>query len=96
MDNAFKFSEDGKKVSVEAFNNKKTLHIRIIDQGRGLTPDQIARVGAHMQFDRKFYEQQGAGMGLIISKRLVELHGGSFKIESEPLVMTTSSVALPA
>ncbi len=96
LDNAFKFSESGKKVSVEAFNEQRFLHIRIMDQGRGLSPDQIARVGAHMQFDRKFYEQQGAGMGLIISKRLVELHGGSFKIQSEPMVMTTSSIELPA
>lgn len=96
VDNAFKFSEAGKKVSVEAFNENRILHIRIMDHGRGFTPDQIARVGAHMQFDRKFYEQQGAGMGLIISKRLAELHGGRFKIESEPLVLTTSAVELPA
>jgi two-component system sensor histidine kinase/response regulator len=96
LDNAFKFSDDGKKVSVEAFKEQKTLHIRIMDQGRGLTPDQIARVGAHMQFNREFYEQQGAGMGLIISKRLVEMHGGSFKIQSEPLVMTTSSIEVPS
>lgn len=96
LDNGFKFSETGKKVSVEAFNDQRILHVRIMDQGRGLTPDQIARVGAHMQFDRKFYEQQGAGMGLIICKRLAELHGGSFKIQSEPLVMTTSTVELPA
>ena len=83
-------------MSVEAFNDQRILHVRIMDQGRGLTQDQIARVGAHMQFDRKFYEQQGAGMGLIICKRLAELHGGSFKIQSEPLVMTTSTVELPA
>jgi signal transduction histidine kinase len=96
LDNAFKFSGEDQPVSVEAFNDGGRLHLRIQDQGRGFSPDQIARVGAHMQFDRKYYEQQGAGLGLIIAKRLAELHGGQFSVQSEPLVMTSVSVQLPA
>jgi two-component system, sensor histidine kinase and response regulator len=96
LDNALKFSNSGQLVSVEAFNSGKKLVIRINDEGRGFSPDQIARVGAHMQFDRKFYEQQGAGLGLIIAKRLTELHGGRFAVESEPMTRTTVSLELPA
>jgi signal transduction histidine kinase len=96
LDNAFKFSSVGQPVSVEAFNDGGRLHLRISDQGRGFSPDQIARVGAHMQFDRKYYEQQGAGLGLIIAKRLAELHGGRFAVQSEPLTLTTVSLELPA
>ncbi|HAV63968.1 MAG TPA: hybrid sensor histidine kinase/response regulator [Verrucomicrobiales bacterium] len=96
VDNAFKFSAAEQPVSVEAFNEGERLHLRIHDTGRGFSPDQIARVGAHMQFDRKYYEQQGAGLGLIISKRLSELHGGRFSVQSEPLVMTSINVVLPA
>lgn len=95
LDNAFKFSNPGQTVSVEVFNQDGRLHLRISDEGRGFSPDQIARVGAHMQFDRKYYEQQGAGLGLIIAKRLAELHGGRFNVESEPMTKTTISLELP-
>ncbi len=96
LDNAFKFSSEGQPVSVEAFNDNSKLILRLTDQGRGFSPDQIARVGAHMQFDRKYYEQQGAGLGLIIAKRLTDLHGGKFDVQSEPLTQTTVSLELPA
>jgi signal transduction histidine kinase len=48
-----------------------------------------------MQFDRKKREQQGSGLGLTISKRLTELHGGSLTIQSESGKGTTVVVRLP-
>jgi signal transduction histidine kinase len=94
IENAFKFSEPGTPVVVETRQEGRELVFTISDRGRGMTPDQIAKVGAHMQFERNFYEQQGAGFGLIIAKRLTELLGGSFHIESTPGLQTTVRVAL--
>jgi signal transduction histidine kinase len=82
LDNAFKFSRPGDPVGLSSFFREGTFDLSITDHGRGMTADQIARVGAHMQFERKFYEQQGSGLGLIIAKRLTEIHGGTFTIES--------------
>ncbi|WP_325079089.1 sensor histidine kinase [Sphaerospermopsis aphanizomenoides] len=42
----------------------------------------MANIGSYVQFGRKMHEQQGSGLGLLIAKRLVELHGGEFSIES--------------
>ncbi len=95
VDNAFKFSEAGQPVHVSGRINGGAYVLTVADHGRGMTPQQIAEVGAYMQFDRRIYEQQGSGLGLIISKRLAELHGGWMTVESVPHQNTTISVALP-
>jgi len=95
VDNAFKFSRRGTPVRIvsAASNNRMTLSIS--DRGRGMTAQQIADMGAHMQFERRFYEQQGVGLGLIIARRLLELHGGDLLIESTPGEQTTVQLVLP-
>ena len=93
IDNAFKFSDPGKPVRVSARLQGQTLHVAVADEGRGMTPEQLAKIGPHMQFDRNLYEQQGAGLGLIIAKRLTELLGGQFQLESRPAHGTTVTVS---
>jgi signal transduction histidine kinase len=94
-DNAFKFSAAGQPVSVTAATCDQTFSLTIADRGRGMTPEQINRIGPHIQFERKTFEQQGAGLGLIIAKRLTELLGGRFRIESAPNQETTVKVSFP-
>lgn len=96
VDNAFKFSIAGTPVTIETETSGDRFSMTVKDRGRGMTFEQISAVGAYMQFERKFYEQQGAGLGLSIVKRLAELHEGSFKIVSEPAQGTSVSVILPA
>ena len=83
VDNAIKFSTPNSPISVKVNMTKEFYTIEILDNGRGMSPDQISNIGSYMQFDRKLYEQQGMGLGLIIAKRLVELHDGSMNIDSE-------------
>jgi signal transduction histidine kinase len=93
IDNAFKFSEKGKPVTISSQMIEHTLSLTVTDHGRGLTPEQVAKVAPHMQFDRRTYEQQGAGLGLIIAKRLTELLGGQLSIESNPGVETSLRIS---
>jgi signal transduction histidine kinase len=95
VQNAFKFSVSGTVVSVRLFAAPQELSLAITDHGRGFSPEQISRIGAYVQFDRKLHEQQGLGLGLIIAKRLAELHSGALTIQSEPGSATTVTVKLP-
>ncbi|EGJ34955.1 MULTISPECIES: response regulator [Moorena] len=95
IDNALKFSDLGKPIQIQSYFQDNHLNLLVIDQGRGMTPTQIAKLGAYMQFDRKLYEQQGSGLGLIIAKLLTELHGGELNISSFPVKQTIVHIMLP-
>ena len=95
VDNAFKFSKKGTPVGIAAGVSEARFTLSISDRGRGMTAQQIADIGAHMQFERRFYEQQGVGLGLIIAKRLAELHGGDLLVESTPGEQSTVQMFLP-
>jgi signal transduction histidine kinase len=93
--NAFKFSDTGREVVVTSSAKDGVFTLRVTDCGRGLTAEQIASVGAYMQFERALYEQQGMGLGLIIARRLVELHGGQMEVKSVPGARTEISIHFP-
>jgi signal transduction histidine kinase len=95
VENAFKFSNAGHPVRVTTEVTDRRFLLSVADEGRGMTPEQVASVGAHMQFERRFYEQQGAGLGLIIARRLAQLHGGDLLIESVSGASTVVQFILP-
>ena len=95
VQNAFKFSDPGKRVSVTLSGSPNGVVLSVTDQGRGFSTEHITKVGAYMQFDRKIQEQQGLGLGLVIARRLTELHGGTLSIQSERGTITTVAVKLP-
>lgn len=82
--NAFKFSDNGQTVIVTLLSNDTGSMISISDCGRGMSLEEINSIGAYMQFKRKSHEQQGSGLGLVIAKKIVEIFGGEFTIESMP------------
>lgn len=95
INNAFKFSSAGTPVHISTKQENNTVILSVSNQGRGMTAEQIANLGAYQQFERKVYEQQGTGFGLTIARSLAQLHGGRLTIESIPEQQTTVSVTLP-
>ena len=96
LSNAVKFTPAGGQVSVRAFQKNGDLVISIADTGIGIAPDNIAKaMMPFSQVDSKTSRKyEGTGLGLPLAKRLVELHGGRFILESEVDVGTTVSIVL--
>lgn len=95
VDNALKFSSPGSHVRIFSSRIEDRFVLYVIDYGRGMTIDQINKIGAYMQFDRQVQEQSGVGLGLTIVKRLVELHNGKLLIESIPGKQTIVRISIP-
>ncbi len=86
LSNAIKFTPQGGHVTVTARAEGKFVRITVADTGIGIPPEHHGRIfTAFYQVqggDNREY--QGTGLGLALSKRLVELHGGRIGFESEP------------
>lgn len=83
IDNAFKFSKQYSKVSIDtSINHKNEYVLKITNFGNGMSESQIHSIGIFNQFNRDINEQQGIGLGLAISKKICELYGGTFRIDS--------------
>ncbi|MBW3586650.1 MAG: HAMP domain-containing histidine kinase, partial [Cyanobacteria bacterium 0813] len=95
IDNALKFSSPETTIKVSSQVVGERLHLSVHDSGQGMTEEQIAKIGAFMQFERKKYEQQGTGIGLKIVQKIVELAGGEFSITSIYQKETTVHLTLP-
>jgi two-component system, sensor histidine kinase and response regulator len=95
VQNAFKFSDSGTKVSIVLTDAPGSVNLVVTDHGHGFSTEHITKVGAYMQFDRKLHEQQGLGLGLSIAKRLTELHAGTLSINSQRESSTVVTIKLP-
>ncbi len=82
--NAVKYNRPGGSVAVEwAMSAANTVHISVRDTGVGLTPEQVSQL--FQPFNRLGKEataEEGTGIGLVVTKRLVELMGGQIGVES--------------
>ena len=97
IDNAVKFSRPGGTVTIRGAHAGKTLQLVIADCGIGIKPEELSLVVRPFQRGRRAFDavHQGAGLGLPFAKSIIESHGGSLVIESEPDVGTTVTVCLP-
>jgi two-component system sensor histidine kinase/response regulator len=95
VDNAVKFSSSGTSITINSQVVDNMFNLSVHDLGRGMTKEQVARIDAFVQFERKTYEQQGIGLGLRIVKKIVELAGGIFAINSIYQQQTTVNISLP-
>jgi signal transduction histidine kinase len=98
LSNAIKFTPAGGKVSLTAHREPNAgLVFRVSDSGIGIPADKISVALAPFgQVDSSLARKyEGVGLGLPLTKRLIELHGGTMEITSEPRNGTTVTARFP-
>jgi PAS domain S-box-containing protein len=98
IDNAIKYTYEKGTIRISAIVTDATAEIKVKDTGVGISPDHIGHI-----FE-KFYRENnplsvkegGSGLGLYISKKLIELHGGTITATSKRGHGSTFSIKLPA
>ena len=99
MTNAVKFTPEGGTLTIETWSNETDGYVfRFRDTGIGIAAEDIPMVLTPFgQVESAISRiQQGTGLGLPLTKSIVELHGGSFELQSEVGVGTTVTVSFPA
>jgi len=102
LSNAFKYTDEGSvKLSVSAENEENgseaTLVFYVSDTGQGMTEEQISRLfDEYSRFNpENNYSVEGTGLGMSITRNLIEVMGGKIAVESEPGKGSTFTVRLP-
>lgn len=98
LSNAHKYTPEGGQVTVAAAAGAGVVRVEVTDTGVGLTPEEQAQL-----FTRFFRarggtgrDAGGTGLGLVITRSLVELHGGQVAVTSAPGAGSTFTITLPA
>jgi signal transduction histidine kinase len=95
LSNAAKYSSPASEIRVDAFRRELAIEIAITNLGSGLLPDEQAKLFRRFYRASSTGKGEGLGLGLYISKGLVEAHGGEIWVDSEPGAYTTFSFTLP-
>jgi PAS domain S-box-containing protein len=97
IENAVQFSPEGAQVTVCAALYTDEVVVEVQDHGAGIPTEHLAHIFDHFyKVDAaRTYRDSGAGMGLTIVRRVMQLHGGSVSVESEVGKGTTFRLHLP-
>ncbi|PWU24867.1 MAG: hypothetical protein C5B48_04205 [Candidatus Rokuibacteriota bacterium] len=97
LSNAVKFTPAGGRIELRAARVGDEIQVSVSDTGPGIGPEDRQRIFEEFQqTDEGAKQHEGTGLGLALSKRLVELHGGRIWVESELGAGSRFVFALPA
>ena len=98
LSNAVKFTPKGGRIEVDAARDgKRAVRVSVTDTGVGIPPEDLARLFDKFEQarSRATRSEKGTGLGLYITRQLVELHGGHINVESEVGRGSTFSFTIP-
>jgi CheY-like chemotaxis protein len=94
VDNACKFSVPGSAIAVQGAGQRGLWTLTVSSQGKGMSQDQVDRIGGFKQFWQGSQKPQGLGLGLALVQGVARLHSCEFAIQSEAAA-TTVNILFP-
>lgn len=95
IDNALKYSSDGSPLEIRATFVQRKVQVKIRDYGMGIPREDLKRIFEKFYRAERSQDVLGTGLGLCISKGIIEAHGGTISVESTPGKGSTFTVELP-
>jgi signal transduction histidine kinase len=95
LGNAVKFCKAGDRISVTSRARGNSAQIEIADSGPGIAADDLPHIFDPYYSASRKHQKTGTGLGLYISKGIVDAHGGEIRCGSEPGVGTRFDISLP-
>jgi signal transduction histidine kinase len=89
--NALEAMKDGGSIAMSISSDDNDVSVKIVDSGEGIPSELLA----HLFEPYKTTKERGTGLGLMISKRIVDDHGGAIDVESEVGRGTAFTVRIP-
>jgi signal transduction histidine kinase len=95
LDNARKYSIPNGPITVSVRGDDEAVAIAVSDSGPGIAPEHLEHIFERFYRAEASRTTRGAGLGLAIARGIVERHGGTITVESEPGHGATFTVCLP-
>ncbi len=98
ISNAIKYGKDGGKILIQSEPKEEFIQFKVWNEGEGIPSDKIPTIFekfSRLEEQKSTRRQKGTGLGLFITKHIVEGHGGQIQVESKPEEWTEFRFTLP-
>ncbi len=98
LGNAVKYTPNGGRVRLKVEQDKQHLHLHVEDNGIGIHPDELSRVGEKFFrcHDQRIQDIPGSGLGVAFAQEVARLHGGKLSLRSQLNEGSQFTLSLPA
>ncbi len=93
--NASEYSPLGGRIVLRLFETKNEICLSVQDFGKGMNLTEQKDIFSHYISYAKKYKKVGSGLGLYITKKIIDAHNGKIKVDSKPNHGTTITILLP-
>lgn len=95
LDNAYRATDATDVIRIKAYRKNERVHIEILDTGVGISPENLPHIFKTFWRDDKVHSTPGFGLGLPITQKIIEQHGGNLTVRSQLNQGTLMTISLP-